>query len=56
MMGEDIGRYGGAYAVTRGLLDEFGPERIRETPISESVFTGAGRRRRDGRSSGQSWS
>ena len=42
MMGEDIGRYGGAYAVTRGLLDEFGPERIRETPIAESVITGAG--------------
>ena len=42
MMGEDIGRYGGAYAVTRGLLDEFGPERIRETPIAESGFTGAG--------------
>ena len=42
MMGEDIGRYGGAYAVSRGLLDEFGPERIRETPISESVITGAG--------------
>jgi len=42
VMGEDIGRYGGAFAVTRGLLDEFGPERIRDTPLSESTFVGAG--------------
>ncbi|MBS2027648.1 MAG: alpha-ketoacid dehydrogenase subunit beta [Deltaproteobacteria bacterium] len=42
VMGEDVGRYGGAYAVTRGLLAEFGPERIRDTPLSESVFVGAG--------------
>jgi pyruvate/2-oxoglutarate/acetoin dehydrogenase E1 component len=41
-MGEDIGRYGGCYAVTKGLLQEFGPERIRDTPLSESGFTGAG--------------
>ena len=42
VMGEDVGRYGGAFAVTRGLLDEFGPERIRDTPLSESTFVGAG--------------
>ncbi|MGE5723406.1 MAG: alpha-ketoacid dehydrogenase subunit beta [Sphingomonadales bacterium] len=42
VMGEDVGRYGGCYAVTKGLLDEFGPERIRDTPLSESAFTGAG--------------
>ncbi len=42
LMGEDVGRYGGCYAVSQGLLDEFGPERIRDTPLSESAFTGAG--------------
>ncbi len=42
VMGEDVGRYGGAYAVTRGLLEEFGPERIRDTPLCESTFVGAG--------------
>jgi len=42
LMGEDVGRYGGCYAVTKGLYDEFGPERIRDTPLSESGFTGAG--------------
>ena len=42
LMGEDVGRYGGTYAVTRGLLDEFGEDRIRDTPLSESVFVGAG--------------
>jgi pyruvate dehydrogenase E1 component beta subunit len=42
LMGEDIGRYGGAFAVSHGLLDEFGPERVRDTPLSESVFVGAG--------------
>jgi pyruvate dehydrogenase E1 component beta subunit/2-oxoisovalerate dehydrogenase E1 component len=42
LMGEDVGRYGGAYAVSKGLLDEFGPERIRDTPLSESAFVGAG--------------
>ena len=42
MMGEDIGRYGGSYAVTKGFLDEFGPERIRDTPLSELGFVGAG--------------
>jgi pyruvate dehydrogenase E1 component beta subunit/2-oxoisovalerate dehydrogenase E1 component len=42
MMGEDIGAYGGCYAVSLGLLKEFGPERIRDTPLSESGFTGAG--------------
>lgn len=42
LMGEDIGHYGGCFAVSRGLLEEFGPERIRDTPLSESVFVGAG--------------
>ena len=42
LMGEDVGHYGGCYAVTKGLLEEFGPERIRDTPLSESAFTGAG--------------
>lgn len=42
LMGEDVGRYGGAYAVSKGLLQEFGPERIRDTPLSESGFVGAG--------------
>jgi pyruvate dehydrogenase E1 component beta subunit len=42
LMGEDVGRYGGAFAVSRGLLEEFGPERIRDTPLSESAFVGAG--------------
>jgi pyruvate dehydrogenase E1 component beta subunit len=41
-MGEDVGRYGGAYAVSRGLLEEFGPERVRDAPLSESAFVGAG--------------
>lgn len=42
VMGEDVGLYGGCYAVTKGLLAEFGPERIRDTPLAESVITGAG--------------
>ena len=42
LMGEDVGRYGGCYAVSKGLLDEFGPDRIRDTPLSESAFVGAG--------------
>jgi len=42
LMGEDVGRYGGCYAVSHGLLAELGPERIRDTPLSESGFTGAG--------------
>jgi pyruvate dehydrogenase E1 component beta subunit len=42
LMGEDIAAYGGSYAVTKGLLDEFGPERVRDTPISESVIVGCG--------------
>lgn len=42
LMGEDIGAYGGCYAVTKGLLEMFGPERIRDTPLAESAFTGAG--------------
>ena len=42
LLGEDVGAYGGCFAVTAGMLEEFGPERIRDTPLSESVFTGAG--------------
>ncbi|MEX2081696.1 MAG: pyruvate dehydrogenase complex E1 component subunit beta [Dehalococcoidia bacterium] len=40
LMGEDIGAYGGSYAVTKGLLDEFGPERVMDTPIAESGIVG----------------
>ena len=42
LMGEDVGAYGGCYAVSKGLLAEFGEERIRDTPLSESAFVGAG--------------
>jgi pyruvate dehydrogenase E1 component beta subunit len=42
LMGEDVGRYGGCFAVSMGLLEEFGPDRIRDTPLSESAFVGAG--------------
>ena len=42
LMGEDVGRYGGTYACSKGFLEEFGPERIRDTPLSESTFVGAG--------------
>jgi len=42
LMGEDVGAYGGTYAVSKGLLAEFGAERIRDTPLCESGFTGAG--------------
>ena len=41
LLGEDIGVYGGAFGVTRGLLDRFGPERVIDTPISEASFVGA---------------
>ena len=42
LMGEDVGRYGGCFAVSKGMLAEFGPERVIDTPLSESAFTGAG--------------
>ncbi|MFB0834441.1 alpha-ketoacid dehydrogenase subunit beta [Arthrobacter halodurans] len=42
LMGEDVGAYGGCFAVSLGLLEEFGPERIRDTPLAESGFVGAG--------------
>src|SRR5512134_3947898 len=42
LMGEDVGRYGGCFAVSKGLLQEFGPERVRDTPLSESAFVGMG--------------
>jgi pyruvate dehydrogenase E1 component beta subunit len=42
LMGEDVGKYGGTYAVSKGLLEKYGPERVRDTPLSELGFTGAG--------------
>jgi len=42
LMGEEVGVYQGAYKVTQGLLEEFGPRRIIDTPISEAGFVGAG--------------
>lgn len=42
LLGEDIGKYGGSYAVTQGLYDEFGEKRVRDTPISETAIVGAG--------------
>ncbi|GAA5215214.1 alpha-ketoacid dehydrogenase subunit beta [Corallincola platygyrae] len=42
LMGEDVGRYGGCYAVSKGMIDEFGPERVIDTPLAESGFVGAG--------------
>ena len=42
LMGEDVGAYGGCFAVSLGLFEEFGPERVRDTPLSESAFVGAG--------------
>lgn len=42
LMGEDVGRYGGSFAVSMGMLEQFGSERIIDTPLSESAFTGAG--------------
>ncbi|MGH9259176.1 MAG: alpha-ketoacid dehydrogenase subunit beta, partial [Acidimicrobiales bacterium] len=41
VMGEDIGTYGGIFGATEGLLDRFGPDRIMDTPISETAFIGA---------------
>jgi pyruvate/2-oxoglutarate/acetoin dehydrogenase E1 component len=42
LMGEDVGRYGGSYACSKGLLEEFGEDRVRDTPLSEAAFVGAG--------------
>jgi pyruvate/2-oxoglutarate/acetoin dehydrogenase E1 component len=42
VVGEEVGRYGGAYAVTKGLFEEFGPERVVDTPISEASTVGLG--------------
>ena len=42
LMGEDVGRYGGCFGVSYGLLEEFGEDRIRDAPLSESAFVGAG--------------
>ncbi len=42
LMGEEVGAYGGSYACSLGLLEEFGPDRVRDTPLSESAFVGMG--------------
>ena len=42
LAGEDVGPYGGAYAVTKGFIEEFGPERVRDSPLSESAIIGGG--------------
>jgi pyruvate dehydrogenase E1 component beta subunit len=42
LMGADVGRYGGCFAVSKGLIDEFGPEKIRDMPLSESAIAGIG--------------
>jgi pyruvate dehydrogenase E1 component beta subunit len=42
LMGEDVGKYGGTYAVSKGMLDKYGPERVRDAPLSELAFAGAG--------------
>ena len=42
LMGEEVGEYNGAYKVSKGLLDKFGPKRVIDTPISETGFTGIG--------------
>jgi pyruvate dehydrogenase E1 component beta subunit len=42
LMGEDVGKFGGVFGVSAGLLEEFGPERVRDTPISEQAIVGAG--------------
>ncbi len=42
LIGEDVGAYGGSYAVSKGLFQEFGSERVRDAPLSESGFVGAG--------------
>ncbi|MED6134273.1 hypothetical protein PIB30_035440 [Stylosanthes scabra] len=42
LMGEEVGEYQGAYKITKGLLDKYGPERVLDTPITEAGFTGIG--------------
>ena len=42
LMGEDVARYGGCYAVTKGLSEELGEDKIRDTPLSENAYVGAG--------------
>lgn len=42
LMGEDVGKYGGCYGVSKGLLEEFGPQRVVDTPLAENGFTGVG--------------
>ena len=41
-MGEEVGKYNGAYKISKGLLDQFGPDRVIDTPITEQGFTGIG--------------
>ena len=45
VMGEEVGQWQGTHRVTRGFYDEFGPNRVRDTPISEMAIAGRGRRR-----------
>ena len=54
LMGEDVGRYGGTYACSLGLLEEFGPERVRDTPLSRVGVRRRGDRRGDRRACGRS--
>ena len=56
LMGEEVAEYQGAYKVSQGLLDEFGAERVSDTPITEHGFAGSGCRRGDGRPASRSWS
>jgi len=42
LMGEEVGQYNGAYKVSKGMLDKFGPKRVWDTPITESGFAGLG--------------
>jgi pyruvate/2-oxoglutarate/acetoin dehydrogenase E1 component len=45
LMGEDVGRYGGAYAVSRGLLERFGERRVIDMPMSEALIVGSALKR-----------
>ncbi|MCK7520402.1 MAG: hypothetical protein MZV64_23315 [Ignavibacteriales bacterium] len=49
IMGEEVGVWGGTYAVTKGFYDKYGPERVKDTPIAENAIIGGGNRRGDGR-------
>ena len=55
LVGEDIGPYGGAFAVTKGLWEKYGERRIKDSPLSESAIVGASVGSRPWRDSGPSW-